>query len=120
MHPDSPRPWRWAIGIYTHCLGSRAGAGWVVWACSAARSRLQRWRWLPLRRARFPPLRQALTPELNRSLAAEAHTPLQQRHGLIRKHLPTGDLQLLLPLIPDRGLEVQYLASIAQPALSRR
>ena len=74
---------------------------------------------MPLLRARLPALSQALTPELNRSLAAEAHTPLQQRHWLIPQYLAAGDLQLLLPLVPDRGLEVQHLAAVIQPTLSR-
>jgi len=77
-------------------------------------------RWLPLRRCHLPTLLALTGPELEGLIAAELQPPFEQRHRLIRKQLPHGDLQSLGPAIPPGRPEVEDLATIADPALLGR
>ena len=73
----------------------------------------------PLRCTPLPALCAAILPPRNRLHAAQPLPALQQRHRLIPQQLTAGDLQLLLPPVPDQRLKVQHVAAIAQPGVSR-
>ena len=68
------------------------------------------------------------SPELESLLPAELEVPLplrgrlrlEQWHRLIRQQLSQRDLQLLTPVIPAAGPEVEHLAAIAEPGLLGR
>lgn len=72
----------------------------------------------PLRRAALPALLPLLLPELQRLLPIQLYPPLEQRHRLIAQQLAAGDLQPLVPAVPDGGPEMQHLAAVADPDLT--
>jgi hypothetical protein len=73
----------------------------------------------PLWLADLPALLAFFLPEPQGLLPAELPTSFRQRHGLIGQQFTAGDLEPLAPAIPESGPEVEHLAAVADPGLTR-